>query len=246
MLPLQPRQTHEAESRVGAARLLLKGWTKDNGGHLMRPINRLEDVLFGGGVSPSTASLAEFWQWGFGDLCDDDVNGIFAEWVVHLLLDVPSKRRVSWANSDIITPSGIRVEVKSSSYWQSWKLINEFGQAIAPPSNGLPLDGKIRFSGLKARDATAPASGASPKAFKSDMYVFAFQAETDPNRWNAMDLSQWEFYVFSVEELSQFAGQSVSLKKLRERQAPLSAAEFSVEGKQLLAKLSARAHIEEV
>ena len=31
--------------------------------------------------------------------------------------------------------------------------------------------------------------------FESDLYVFAFQNETNLNRWNAPDPGQWEFYL---------------------------------------------------
>ncbi len=63
-------------------------------------------------------------------------------------------------------------------------------------------------------------------ALKSQLYVFAFQHEKDITRWNAMDLSQWEFYVLRAEELAQLGGRSVSMKKLRTKYGPLTAAEF--------------------
>src|ERR1700674_1160781 len=33
-------------------------------------------------------------------------------------LDLPMRRRISWANSDIITVERVRIEVKASAYWQ--------------------------------------------------------------------------------------------------------------------------------
>lgn len=30
-------------------------------------------------------TLLDFWCWAFSDLCDDDVKGIFAEWMVRAL-----------------------------------------------------------------------------------------------------------------------------------------------------------------
>jgi hypothetical protein len=66
-----------------------------------------------------------------------------------------------------------------------------------------------------------------PIDYKSDLYVFAFQHERDPERWNALDLTQWEFYVFPVDQLRQFATRRVRLVTLRECQGrSFKAAEF--------------------
>ena len=182
-----------------------------------------EDRVLGVGA-PNHATVAEFWEWAFGDLCDDDIKGIYAEWVVTKILSIPSARRVSWANSDIITPEGVRIEIKSSAYWQSWKLVNEDGSLKQIDSAQLENIGRssIRFSGLMAKDATG-LNGSSKTGYKSDLYIFCFQHEENPSRWNALNLDQWEFFVFKVQQLQKFAGKSVSLKKLREYQPALNA-----------------------
>ncbi|MEO6924167.1 MAG: hypothetical protein ABI142_10105, partial [Bryocella sp.] len=51
---------------------------------------------------PAIATIADFRQWAFSDLCDDDIKGWFAEWMVAKLLLIPITRRISWANSDLI------------------------------------------------------------------------------------------------------------------------------------------------
>ena len=89
-------------------------------------INQPTDSLLGA-ASLKNTTLVDFWQWAFSDLCDDDLKGIFAEWLVHKLLGIESLRRVSWANSDVVTssPGRVRLEVKATSYWQSWKVIDQ-------------------------------------------------------------------------------------------------------------------------
>jgi len=62
------------------------------------------------------ATVLDFWQWAFSDLCDDDIKGWYAEWVVGNLLGIATVRRISWANSDLIADGGVRVEVKSSAH----------------------------------------------------------------------------------------------------------------------------------
>lgn len=74
---------------------------------------------------------------------------------------------------------------------------------------------RIRFSGLKARLGVAYPVG--EPVYKSDVYVFCFQSQTDPTKWNALDLNQWEFYVMNRHDLiEQKIGYSISLASLRD------------------------------
>jgi hypothetical protein len=53
-------------------------------------------------------------------------------------------------------------------------------------------------------------------SFKSDLYVFCFQCQTDPAKWDAQDLEQWEFYVMEKDDLMKLkVGKSISLAALR-------------------------------
>lgn len=189
-------------------------------------LNQASDLVFGG-PRLQNATLSDFWRWAFSDLCDDDIKGFFAEWLVHKLLGIESRRRVSWANNDVVTPEGISIEVKSTAYWQSWKVIDEHGNPLDKPKREPPHESKIRFGGLTARDSTDVVDMGSERQLKSDLYVFMFQHEKDIARWNAMDLSQWEFYVLRANHLSQLVtGRTISLSKLRSVQKPLNAEEF--------------------
>lgn len=190
----------------------------------------------------SGLTLMDFWRWAFSDLCDDDMKGIYAEWLVHKLLGVPSARRVSWANSDVITPGGVRIEVKSTAYWQSWKFVNECGKFEYKEKYSPQPPSKIRFAGLKARDAT-DAGATGPQDYKSDLYVFAFQKEQSIERWDALDLSQWEFFLLSAEELRRHGAKSISLAMLRNEYDTLSASELAKRGRAAVAEVEAcKAH----
>ena len=203
-----------------------------------RRINTPQDVVRGGEQAIYEASLLNFWRWAYGDLCDDEIKGIFAEWLVYKLLGVASPRRIGWANSDVVTSIGVRIEVKAASYWQSWKLIDGNGLPHAKPLYAIPPDSKIRFAGLTARDGANVADRSTPRTLKSQMYVFAFQHEKKIDHWDAMDLSQWEFYVVRAEELGQFGGRTVPLTKLRPKYGPLSATEFVSRANHLIERLA--------
>jgi hypothetical protein len=60
-----------------------------------------------------------------------------------------------------------------------------------------------------------------PQLLKSHVYVFAFQHERDIERWNAMDISQWEFYALPVSAVSELRWKSISLPMLRVEQKKL-------------------------
>lgn len=208
---------------------------------MARPTYEDKSELTGAGVKVQNSSLLDFWKWAFSDLCDDDLKGIFAEWMVLKLLGIPSERRISWANSDIITLEDVRIEVKASSYWQSWKLLDESGKPRVPPlyPNSLKRS-NIRFGGLRARNAVAVPDSSTKPAFKSDIYVFAFQHETEPELWNAMDLSQWEFYVLPVKKLEVAGWSSVSLERLRSEQEQMTAATFAAKARELIEETAAK------
>ncbi len=197
------------------------------------------DSLYGEPVLPN-ATVLDFWRWGFGDLSDDDVKGFFAEWLGPKRLGGNSVRRVSWANSDVITPGKTRIEVKSAAYWQSWKYVGEDGLPLTQPTYS-PKDDKsrIRFAGLKARDAVNIAKDGGIPSFKSDFYVFALQRETDLSKWNALDLTQWEFYWVPVCKLIEFGYASISLKTLQAHFDSLSANELAVVGRSAIAAFEA-------
>jgi hypothetical protein len=207
----------------------------DRGVSMTRRLNEANDRVLGSNAALTDASLLEFWRWAFSDLCDDDVKGIFAEWLVIKLLNIPHLRRISWANSDMMTVEDVRIEVKSSAFWQSWKLVDELGAALVEPAKPACEESKVRFSGLRARDAVTLARRSDTRAFKADVYVFAFQNERNPSRWNAMDLSQWEFYVCTRMVLASIAGDSVSLSNLRSKVGVSSADELATRVRGMIA-----------
>src|SRR4051812_26608404 len=82
-----------------------------------KPVERLngDEVLAG-----SALTVSDFWRWGFSDLRTNIVRGVLAEFLVASAVGDPSPLRCAWDNFEVTTPTGIRVEVKSSAYLQSW------------------------------------------------------------------------------------------------------------------------------
>ncbi len=196
------------------------------------------DGVIGLDVPNSATTVLDFWRWAFSDLCDDALKGTYAEWLVGLLLDIPMRRCISWANSDLKTPAGVTVEVKSSAYWQSIKLYDTDGKPKSVEIASEDTVKRIRFGGLKARDGLIQNSS-KPADYKSDLYIFAFQKERDSTLWNALDLSQWEFYLLKRKDLADRGCKSISLVELRKLCKPMSAAELREKGRAALRELAA-------
>lgn len=188
----------------------------------MRKINRLDDELINSDLKLD-GRLLDFLSWAYSDLCDDVNKGIFAEWLVAKILGINTSRRYLWANSDLETDCGIRIEVKASAYWQSWKALNPDGTTKDLSKVVFQPDNKIRFSGLVAKD-TIDNHSQEFGALKSHYYCFCFHTEKNYDAWNAMDLSKWELYLVAAKDIKT---KSVSLKWLRQNEyGPFSPVEL--------------------
>ena len=52
---------------------------------------------------------------------DNTQRGAYAEYLVSVALGAEAATRKDWGPYDVLTPNGIRVEVKASAYIQDWK-----------------------------------------------------------------------------------------------------------------------------
>jgi hypothetical protein len=167
-----------------------------------KPVERLTgEETFSG----SDQSVLDFWRWGFSDLRTNIVRGILAEFLIASAVGDPSPLRRAWDNFDVTTPTGIRVEVKSSAYLQSWNQ-----RRVS----------SIVFTGLTGSswsDETANYGGV--RELRADVYVFAIHTCQEPDQYDALDLSHWDFRVLGVSALREYGHRSIT-KRLLDRIAP--------------------------
>lgn len=154
--------------------------------------------LIVGADTPEQMTLLDFWRWSGSDVLSNAPRGVFAEFLVGLALRAVDSPREAWASYDLETPGGIRVEVKSAAYVQSWdqdKL------------------SEIRFDIRPTLDEEWTKRGRH-----SDVYVFALLAEKDKEKINPLDVDQWEFYVVSARKLDRECGEqaTIGINPLRE------------------------------
>ena len=132
--------------------------------------------------------LLDFWQWNQSDLLNNALRGKIAEFIVGKALNAVEGVRLEWDAFDLITAEGIKVEVKSAAYLQSWKQSR---------------NSVIQFS---IRPALAWEASTNTYATEvkrnADVYVFCLLKELDRSAVNPLDLNQWKFFVLPTEQIN--------------------------------------------
>lgn len=144
--------------------------------------------------------VSDFWRWALGDLRMNNARGWFAEYLVAQAVGDPRPGRTEWGSHDVESAEGVKIEVKTSGYWQSW--------AQRAPSS-------ITFQGLRSRK-WSPETGYEPEpTIVADVFVFAVQAAPTAELYDPLDLSQWDFYVLPSSVIREQLGKSVGLARLK-------------------------------
>lgn len=150
-------------------------------------------------------NLLDFWRWSRSDLLSNATRGVLAEFLVATATGCDIRRpRNEWDKFDLTTPDGVKVEVKSAAYLQSWN-----------QPKGLS---RISFSIKEARpwDADTNQTGIT-KERSAQVYVFCLLHHTDKDTADPLDMEQWTFFVRSIRDLDRYTRSrfSITLKSLR-------------------------------
>jgi len=153
-------------------------------------------------------SLLDFWRWSVSDILSNATRGRFAEFVVGTAVGLnPENLRDEWDAYDLTTENGIKIEVKSAAYIQSWNQKNF---------------STISFSIKPARywDAETNMQRGEPKRH-ADLYVFCHLKHKDQKTIDPLKMEQWDFYVLPTYRLDNYERSQSSitinsLKKLTE------------------------------
>jgi len=147
-------------------------------------------------------TLLSFWQWSSSELLGNALRGVLAEFIVSIDIGCENSVREEWDAYDLISPTGIKIEVKSGSYLQSWAQ-KELS--------------KISFSIGKTKGWEAATNEYSDE-FKrqADVYVFCVLSHQDKETIDPLNLAQWDYYVLSTEMLNEKIGnqKTISLSSL--------------------------------
>ena len=166
----------------------------------------------------SKYKLEDFWRWNMSDLISNATRGILAEFIVATAIGLdPANVRNEWDAYDLLSPEGIKIEVKTSAYIQSW-----FQKEYS----------KISFS-IKTARAWDPETNILGDEIKrhADVYVFCLLKHKDQDTIDPLKLEQWEFYIVSTPVLSDYGGSQnrIILSKLKKIAVPVEYGELKEE-----------------
>ncbi|MEW8510510.1 MAG: hypothetical protein AB2608_06740 [Candidatus Thiodiazotropha sp.] len=152
--------------------------------------------------NPLPHNLLAFWQWSSSDLIGNALRGILAEFIVATAVGKTFGNRTEWDAYDIETNEGIKVEVKSGAFIQSWSQSQlstiQFG--IRPTQ---AWDSKTN-------------SYSTETVRQSDVYVFCVLKHKNQKTIDPLNMDQWTFYVLATKQLNQIVGdqKTISLARL--------------------------------
>ncbi|RYE20942.1 MAG: hypothetical protein EOP42_26645 [Sphingobacteriaceae bacterium] len=177
----------------------------------MNPLDKIQVTLKSGNEKlifedqPLNFSLIDFWRWSASDLLSNATRGRFAEFIVATATNIDFKQiRDEWSAYDLETPEGIKVEVKSAAYLQSW------------------LQRKLSTISFSTKAAFvwdyASSKYEEEKRRSADVYVFCLFHHTDKQTADPLNLNQWEFYVLATSKLNTYtrSQHSITLNSLKQ------------------------------
>ena len=162
-----------------------------------------EKIIDERGISIST--MQEFWAWAYSNLTSNTQRGTYAEFLVSVAVGAKAETKTDWGPYDVLSPEGIKIEVKTSGYLQAWKQKHL---------------SKIVFGINQSHVYNYEAKGydydSEQLVRQADVYVFCVEKCQDSDQLNERDLSQWDFYVISASRINEKLGahKTVTLSKL--------------------------------
>jgi len=141
------------------------------------------------------ASVLDFWRFAMSDLRMNNVRGYHAEFLVARAVGATSDR-VEWDAYDVLTPDGVRVEVKVRGYLQAW------------------AQKRVQLTPFKVKPA-APwdhsTGAAGEPGWNADVYVLCVHTAREHDTYDVLDVVQWAFYVLPRQVVVDRDGAGMSL-----------------------------------
>jgi hypothetical protein len=186
----------------GIGEFIMDGVTNAFEGAPLKVTRKAGDERFRDGEHNCDFDLLDFWRWSVSDLVSNTWRGVVAEYIVAQALGVAHGLRAEWRAYDLETVDGVKVEVKSSAYVQSWKQ---------------DRDSVIQFAVGKRRAWDAETNKLGDEVRRhADVYVFALLHHKDRESIDPMNLAQWRFFVVPTRALDarERSQHSITLRSL--------------------------------
>lgn len=155
-------------------------------------------------------SLLDFWRWSVSDILSNATRGRFAEFIVATATNIEKTAlRDEWSAYDLETPDGIKLEIKSAAYIQSW-----FQRTLSTIS--FSTKAALYWDSLTNKQSDI-------KKRHADVYVFCLLHHDNKQTVDPLNLNHWEFYVMATKELNDYSRSqhSITLKSLQRLTQPI-------------------------
>ena len=162
----------------------------ESGFPLLKVKRRTGDEQFYQNGNLLNLSLINFWQWSVSDLVSNATRGILAEYIVAYALGLTEGVRTEWDAFDLLTKDGIKIEVKSAAYLQTWyhKKLSAITFSIRP----------TRLWNASTNEL------ATELKRQADIYVFCVLNHKEKDSLlDPLNLEQWEFYFLRASVLDE-------------------------------------------
>ena len=181
----------------------LGAWTEGGGLPPIRTRPKTGEEVFCRYDRKFDLRLLDFWRWSASDLIGNTERGVLAEFIVASALGLTDRLRIEWDAFDLLTPEGVKIEVKSAAYIQTWYQ-KQFSDIVF----------KIRKT--RAWDVETNVMDEHSQR-QADLYVFCLLKHKVQETLDPLDLEQWEFYVVPTKVLNEKMNNSgtITLARLK-------------------------------
>ena len=167
-------------------------WMQERGFAPIKKTRKTGSEKFHYNSNEKNFSVLDFWQWSTSDLVNNTIRGILAEFIVARSLGLADNIRSPWDAYDLLLPNGIKIEVKSSAYIQSW-----YQKELSNITFGI---GKTR-----GYDELTNLLDSESKR-QADIYIFCLLNHKIQDTIDPLDMDQWGFYILSTSVLDAEVG----------------------------------------
>jgi len=133
-------------------------------------------------------NILSFWQWSSSELLGNALRGVLAEFIVASAIESLNNLREEWDAYDLLSEKGLKIEIKSSSYLQSWEQA-KLSKIIFGIQPTVAWDNLMGHHHESKRQA--------------DIYIFCVLAHKEKISVNPLDLTQWDFYILDTAILNK-------------------------------------------
>ena len=180
---------------------------------LVQPKTGIEPLSDNGENTKYT--LVDFWRWSVSDILSNTTRGRFAEFIIGTALNITSKQlRDEWDTYDLTTEDGIKIEVKSAAFIQSWDQTKYSTISFSiRPTRSYDNEDNTQF-GDPCRHA--------------DVYAFCHLKHLDKSTIDPLKMEQWDFYILPTFRLDTYqrSQSSITLNSLKKLTKAISYCEI--------------------